>query len=145
MTQKFRPLTLLLVLSACLSRMRGSSGTPPEFPFPVSLPSSVSTKGVVTYEPLAQYEFTLKNSKEIVAGKKWLGHVRVSGFAGRDPAFLSTLESSLVKRTGWVPVFRDETRDPPIATLHRSLGGEHLWISLEGWPEDVTVTMVHRK
>jgi hypothetical protein len=143
MTQKFKILALLLILSGCSPTPR--SGTPAEFPFPVSLPGSVSTKGVVKHESTAQYEFRLGSSKEIALGEKWSGHVQVNGFANHDPAFLATLERSLVRKTGWKSVYRDETRDPPIATLHRSLGGEHLWITLEGWPEDVTVTMVHRK
>lgn len=142
MTQKVKILALLLILGCTPN---GRSGTPAEFPFPVSLPGSVSTMGVVKHESTAQYEFRLGNSKEIVRGEKWSGHVRVDSFAFHDPAFLATLERSLVEKTGWESVYRDETRDPPIATLHRSLGGEHLWITLEGWPEDVTVTMVHRQ
>lgn len=133
----------LLLAAAC--DPHGRPGTPVEFPFPVSLPGSVTTKGVVNHESVARYEFALMGGKEIVEGEKWSGHVRIDGFGSRDPSFLPTLEQSLIKRTGWESVYRDDVRDPPIATLRRSLGGEILWISLEGWPDDLTVTLVHRK
>ncbi|MCK6545428.1 hypothetical protein L6R52_06125 [Myxococcota bacterium] len=132
---------IVLGLSGCTERR----GTPPEFPFPVTLPSSVSARGEVRHESSGNFEVPLKGSKEVVSGERWSGHVRVEGFSGRDPRFLASLERALVESTGWEIVYRDDLREPPVATLHRSLGGEHLWITLEGWPEDVTVTMVHRK
>lgn len=81
----------------------------------------------------------------MVSGEMWTGHVRVAGFEKRDTTFLAVLERSLVDGTGWESIFRDENREIPIAILHRSLGGEHLWITLTGFPDDVTVTMVHQK
>jgi hypothetical protein len=132
---------ILLVISGCTDR----KGSPPEFPFPMSLPSSVSVIGDVRHERDGQFEVGYKDSKQVVSGEMWTGHVRVEGFEKRDAYFLAVLERSLIEGTGWESIFRDENREIPIAILHRSLGGEHLWITLEGWPEDVTVTMVHRK
>jgi hypothetical protein len=133
----------VLVVAACAGQ--GGSGTPAGFPFPVSLPASVTTKGVVSHARMARHEFALRAGKENVEGEKWSGHVRIEGFGPRDASFLPTLEQSLIKGTGWESVYRDDTRDPPMATLRRTLGGEILWISLEGWADDLTVTVVHRK
>ena len=133
----------LLVAIACHSQ--GRSGTPPEFPFPVTLPTSVTTIGTVTHADVGKHAFPVQGRDEVVTGETWSGHVRVVGYSPRDPGFLATLELALITNTGWVAVFRNEKRDPPVATLRRTLGEEILWISLEGWPDDVTVTMVHRK
>lgn len=137
-----RLLTGLVLTVSCSSG--GRPGTPPEFPFPVALPSSVVTKGLVSREGEGIHAFVLQGRSEVVRGRKWTGHVRVDGYGARDGTFLVSLERALIERTGWKPIYRDESRDPPIATLRRTLGGEILWISLEGWPEDVTVTLVHR-
>ena len=137
-----RLLTGLVLAVSCSSA--GRPGTPPEFPFPVALPRSVMTQGLVTREGAGTHEFVVQDRSEVVRGRKWTGHVRVDGYGARDRTFLASLERALIERTGWEPVYRDESRDPPIATLRRTLGGEILWISLEGWPDDVTVTLVHR-
>lgn len=57
---------------------------------------------------------------------------------------MATLERALIEGTGWEQVYRNDSRDPPIVTLRRTRGGEYLWITLEGWPDDILVTMVHR-
>ncbi len=134
---------MLLVFAACVTQVR--PGSPKEFPFPVSLPSSVTTIGIVNHESSGSHLFELQGRKEFVEGEKWSGHVRVGNVGPRDTAFIATLEHSLIKQTGWEFVFRDENRNPPISTLRRSLGGEILLIGLEGWPDDVTVTLVHRR
>ncbi|MEI6243518.1 MAG: hypothetical protein WCQ64_00605 [Acidobacteriota bacterium] len=132
----------LLVALACASTLPGS---PAEFPFPVSLPSSVTTIGTVNHERSGQHEFQLKDRTEPARGEKWIGHVRVNGAAPGDPALLAGLEQALITSTGWEAVYRDEKRTPPIATLRRTRGGELLWITLEGWADDVTVTVVHKR
>ncbi len=132
---------VLLCIVGCADRR----GTPPEFPFPMSLPTSVSTIGSVRYESTGQFEVRLKDSTAVVSGEMWTGRVTVKGFEKGDARFLALLERSLVEGTGWELVFRDENREPPIAVLHRWRGGEYLWITLEGWPDDLAVTMVHRK
>jgi len=141
--KKLMILVVMLAASACGSH--GRVGSPAEFPFPVSLPNFVTTKGLVNHENPGRHEFETVGRKEIVQGRKWSGHVQVRHFESRDSDYLTTLEKSLIEKTGWEIVYRDEKRNPPIATLRRSLGGEVLWISLEGWPDDVTVTIVHRK
>ena len=132
---------ILVTISGCTNR----KGTPPEFPFPMSLPSSVSVIGDVKHESDGQFEVGYGDSKQVISGEMWTGHVRVEGFEKRDAHYLAALERSLIERTGWESVFRDENREVPIAILHRTLGGEYLWITLEGWPDDITVTMVHQK
>jgi len=134
------PIAGLLVALAC-----AATGSPREFPFPVSLPGSVTTIGTVNHESTGKHEFALQDRTELAQGEKWSGHVRVSGTAARDAAFLASLEQALITSTGWEAVYRDEKRTPPMATLRRTRGGEILWISLEGWADDVTVTVVHRR
>jgi hypothetical protein len=131
----------LLVAAAC----KGLSGSPPEFPFPVSLPRSVTTTGVVAHAKMARHEFVTPSGKESVEGESWSGNVRVDGAASHDASYQSALERSLINTTGWEAVYHDATRVPPISTLRRTLGGEIVWISLEGWADDLTVTVVHRK
>ena len=131
---------IILGVSGCSK----SQGTPPQFPFPMWLPSSVSVIGEVKHERSGRLEVTAKDSTEVVSGELWTGHVRVAGFAPRDRQYLATLERSLAE-IGWESISSDERRDPPRATLHRSRGGEYLWITLDGWPDDVTVAMIHRR
>jgi hypothetical protein len=118
--------------------------SPVGFPEVLSLPTTVTTKGEVRLEPDGQYEFTLRDRVEIVHGKKWVGHVTAAGFGAGDRAFLAVLENSMVTKTGWEALYRDEARNPPLATLRRTKGGEHFWASLEGWPDDLSIIVVHR-
>lgn len=118
--------------------------SPAGFPEVLSLPTSVTTKGEVSVERDGQYEFTLRGKSEIVRGKKWTGHVTAAGFGAGDRAFLTVLENALVTKTGWEALYRDEARNPPLATLRRTLGGEHFWASIEGWPDNLSIIVVHR-
>src|SRR5450759_5339427 len=58
--------------------------SPGEFPWVVSLPTTVRMKGEVRFERDGQYEFTLRDRREIVRGEKWAGHVTVAGFSAGD-------------------------------------------------------------
>jgi hypothetical protein len=142
--RKSAVLTMALFILAC-----NPNGpfpySPVGFPRVLSLPNTVTTNGPVSFEQDGQYEFTLQGRSEMVRGEKWVGHVIVDGFSATDRSFLATLENSLVKKTGWKSLYHDGTRKLPIATLRRTLGGEHFWVSIEGWPNNLSVTIVHRK
>jgi hypothetical protein len=132
-----------LFISACNPRGHFPY-SPAGFPEILSLPTTVTTKGEVKVERGGQYEFTLRGRTELVRGKKWTGRVTAAGFGAGDRTFLAVLENALVTKTGWEALYRDEARNPPLATLRRTRGGEHFWASLEGWPDDLSIIVVHR-
>jgi hypothetical protein len=137
---------LVCVLFACACNQRGSVPfSPGEFPWVVSLPTTVRLKGEVRFEPDGQYEFTLRDRREMVRGEKWAGHVTAAGFSAGDHPVLAVIENSMVTKTGWESLYRDEARNPPLATLRRTRGGVHFWASLEGGSDDLSITVVHRK
>ena len=132
-----------LFVSACLAR-GPLPYSPAGFPEILSLPTTVTTKGEVKVEREGQYEFLLRGRAEVVRGKKWTGRVTAAGFGSGDRTFLAILENAMVTKTGWEALYRDEARNPPLATLRRTLGGERFWASIEGWPDDLSITVVHR-
>jgi hypothetical protein len=132
-----------LLLPACICR-GPLPYSPAGFPEVLSLPATVTTKGEVKVERDGEHAFVLHGRAEVVRGRKWTGRITAAGFAAGDRAFLAVVENAMVTGTGWEALYRDEARTPPLATLLRTLGGEHVWASIEGWPDDLSSTVVHR-
>ena len=113
------------------------------FPPYASLPKLPIANEAVEVESYGQAEFVTRAKPELVRGKRWTGSL-VYAPAWGDEA--KNALSGIVKemeKGGWQVMYRDEPRNPPLATLKLARDAREAWANVEVFSEAV-VTIVER-
>lgn len=123
MPHMFRLAALLLWLPLAASAA--------SFPRYASLPRLPLANDTVEVESFGQAEFSTRERPEVHRGRTWLGYLVYEKKFGDDARKALGAILAEMEKGGWQVMYRDEPRNPPLATLKREKDGRVSWASVE--------------
>lgn len=128
-----------ILLAAALPLVAAAASFPPY----ASLPKLPIANDTVETESYGQAEFTTRAKPEIVRGGSWKGSLVYVPAWGDDAKNALAGIVKEMEKGGWQVMFRDEPRNPPLATLKLARDGREAWASVEVF-DQAAVTLIER-
>lgn len=101
------------------------------FPPYASLPRLPIANDSVEVESYGQMEFITREKPQVARGKTWLGYLVYPPHWSEDPKHALAEIVRPMQAGGWEVMYRDDPRNPPLATLKREKDGRVSWASVE--------------
>ena len=117
----------IAALLLCLPLAAFAASYPPY----ASLPRLPIANDAVEVESFGQAEFITRDKPEVHRGRIWLGYLVYARQYGDDVRKALAAIVSEMEKGGWQVMYRDEPRNPPLATLKREKDGRVSWASVE--------------
>ena len=132
---------LALLLAALLPFAAAAS--PKGYPPIVNIPAIDNAGEGPNVESYGQWEFTLRDKREVYRGRSWESYVPFPKPYPDDKAAIAALVDPL-KKAGWEVMMLDVPRNPPLATLKYAKDGKETWLHVEPGNTEVHLAMIER-